>query len=152
MNTEEMKDKLEKLNVPEIKFDGHKKTLRLTLVNMNRSHKVGYFLVLVPLLFLFGILFTHVLHINIPIVDDVEQLMARWDKVPYLKLVFPILYLLLPLIALILNLLASLHFSWDSKSKELNIIYRFRLGNFIIIIFSFFILTIFFIYLIMENG
>ncbi len=151
MKKEELENKLENLALPEINPGQHKDKLRLTLLNMSRSHKMGYAFVIIPLLFLFGIFFTRVLNIYIPLVDDIEQLMARWDKVSYLKLVFPFFYLVLPLIALIVNLLASLHFSWNSQKKELNIIYRFRWSNFIIIIISLFILVAFFTYLILEN-
>ncbi len=151
MKNEDIENKLENLNMPEINPGQHKDKLRLTLLNMSRSHKMGYAFVIIPLLFLFGIFFTRVLNIYIPLVDDIEQLMARWDKVSYLKLVFPILYLVLPFIALVVNLLASLHFSLNSQKKELNIIYRFRWGNFIIISISLFILIAFFTYLIMEN-
>jgi hypothetical protein len=58
---------------------------------------------------------------------------------------------LLPLVALLMNLLASFHFSWNSQSRELNILYRFRWSNFIIIIFSLLILLTFFLYLVTEN-
>jgi len=152
MKKEALENKLENLGLPEINVGLHKDKLRLTILNMSRSHKIGYVFVIIPLLFLFGIFFTRVLDINIPLVNSLEQLMARWDKVPYLKLIFPILYLVLPFIALVVNLLASLHFSWNSRNKELNILYRFRWGNFIIIILSVFILVTFFTYLIMENS
>jgi hypothetical protein len=152
MKKEELENKLENLALPEINSGQHKDKLRLTILNMSRSHKMGYAFVIIPLLFLFGICLTRVLDINIPIVNTIEQLMARWDNVAYLKLIFPIVYLVLPFIALVVNLLASLHFSWNSRNKELNILYRFRWGNFIIIIISVFILTTFFIYLIMENS
>jgi hypothetical protein len=152
MKKEELENKLENLALPEINSGLHKDKLRLTILNMRRSHKMGYALVIIPLLFLFGIFLTRVLDINIPLVNTLEQLMARWDKVAYLKLIFPILYLVLPFIALVVNLLASVHFSWNSRNKELNILYRFRWGNFIIIIISVFILATFFTYLIMENS
>jgi len=152
MKKEELENKLENLTLPEINSGKHKEKLRLTILNMSRSHKLGYVFVIIPLFFLFGIFVTRILGINIPLVNSIEQLMARWDKVSYLKLVFPILYLVLPFIALVVNLLASLHFSWNSQKKELNIIYRFRWGNFIIISISVFILVTFFTYLIMENS
>ncbi len=151
MKKEELENKLENLSLPEIYSGQHKDKLRLTLLNMRRSHKMGYAFVIIPLFFLFGIFLTRVLDLHIPLVDTLEQLMARWDKVSYLKLVFPILYLVLPLTALVINLLASLHFSWNAKLKELNITYRFRWINFIIIIISLFILIVFFTYLILEN-
>jgi len=151
MKKEELQNKLENLTLPEINPGQHKDNLRLTLLNMSRSHKMGYAFVIIPLLFLFGIFLTRVLNLHIPLIDDFEQLMSRWDKVSYLKPVFPILFLFLPFIALVVSLLASLYFSWNAKSKELNIIYRFRWGNFLIIVISLFILMIFFAYLIMEN-
>jgi hypothetical protein len=152
MKKDELESKLENLTLPEINSGKHKEKLRLTILNMSRSHKLGYAFVIIPLFFLFGIFVTRILNIDIPLVNSIEQLMARWDKVSYLKLVFPILYLVLPFIALVVNLLASLHFSWNSEKKELNIIYRFRWDNFIIIIISVLILVTFFTYLIMENS
>ncbi len=151
MKKEELENKLENLTLPEINPGQHKDKLRLTLLNMSRSHKMGYAFVIIPLLFLFGIFLTRVLDLHIPLVDDIEQLLARWDKVSYLKPFFPILFLVLPFIALVVNLLASLYFSWNAKSKELNIIYRFRWSNFLIIVISLFILMVFFAYLILEN-
>ena len=151
MNKDEIKNKLENLEVPEIGSTLHKNKLRLTLLNMQRSHKIGYALIIIPVLFLLGVLLKYIFHFNIPVFNPLESLMAEWDKITFLKPVFPVLYLLLPLVALLMNLLASFHFSWNSQSRELNILYRFRWSNFIIIIFSLLILLIFFLYLVTEN-
>jgi len=151
MDMDDINSKLENLKVPNIDSTLHKDKLRLTLLNMQRSHKIGYVLIIIPTLFLFGVLLKYVFHFNFPLFDQLESLMSEWDKITILKPVFPILYLLLPLIALVMNLLASFHFSWNPKSSELNAIYRFRWPNFIIITFSLLILLTFFLYLITEN-
>jgi len=151
MQEENFEQSLENLSTPGVDRIQHQQLLKIAIVNAKKSSRWGLVFILIPCLFLIGIYLTHVLDLRIPSFTAFEDWMARIDKIPLLKWIFPLLLLGLPLVGFILNALAVTHFYWEKKSKELMITLKWKPLNIMILVISGVILTIFLWYAVREN-
>lgn len=159
LTLEYMKHKIEKImenmEQPIIDVSSHQREFRLTLLNTKKSAIVGIVLLILPLLFLSGVIFKHYLQIDLGIftsvyewIGDIER---KYGDSSALNWIIRILLLFGPLVAIGINLISILHMHYEKPQKEIVISLKVKLLNWAIIGMCSTIFIIFFLYLIMEN-
>jgi hypothetical protein len=148
MNKEEFLDKLEALGKPYVSSDEHRYNLKLTLVNAQKSSRIGYLLVILPCLFLFGVVLKYALGFNWGIIQSVENMLSSFSRSSILRWLTPIILVAGPLVGIAINLLAILHFSLDRELQEVQITLRLRWANLIVIFICVIIVAIFGLYIV----
>jgi hypothetical protein len=151
MNEDNFEKHLEDLKIPQINEIKHQQILKFALLNAKKSSKIGIAFIIIPCLFLFGVFIKQWFGIEFQIFTNLENFMSYLDKIPLAKWIFPLVLVGLPILAIIINSLSIAHFYWDKVRKELLITIKFKLGNFILIIFSACIVIVFLIYITYEN-
>lgn len=154
------KDKIEKLmenlEQPTVNVSRHQQEFRLTLLNTKKSEILGLILLILPLLFLSGVIFKHYLLIDLGILTSVYEWIGDLDQEygdsSILNWVIWFFLIIGPLIAIGINLMAILHIHYEKHQKEIVMSLKLKWLNRIIIITSSTIFTIFFLYLIVENA
>ncbi|MCZ6595808.1 MAG: hypothetical protein O6943_12965 [Bacteroidetes bacterium] len=158
MNDE--KDKIEELmenlEQPTVDVSQHRKEFRLTLLNTKKSAILGIILLILPLLFLSGVILKHYLEMDLGIFTSVYDWISNLDRKygdsSILNWIIRLLLLVGPLVAIGINLLAILHLRYERLQKEIVISIKMKWINWVIILFCSTIFAIFFLYLIMENA
>src|SRR5712671_5934782 len=151
MNEEELTKKLEAMELPELSSRLHQKQLKLVLLNTRRSSWIGVVLIVLPCLFMFGVILKYGFTIDIPIFSSLEEYMAAVDRTVF-RFVPPLILVGGPLAGLALNLLAVLHFQFDRQPRELQVTVKLKPVNLAIIGVCLFILAMIFMYVVVENG
>jgi len=151
MDEDKLITKLESVQPPALSSATQQKQLKLVLVSAKRSSWIGLMLVTVPCLFLFGIILKYGFRVEIPWLSTVEETMAALDHT-FFRFVPPLILVGGPLVALALNLLAILHFQFDRLQRELQVTMKLRIINLLILAICLFILAMFFVYAVAENG
>jgi len=151
MDEEKLIKKLEGIERPDLSSATHQRQLKLVLASAKRSSWIGILLVVLPCLFIFGVILKYGFRVGIPLFSALEEKMADIDRSCF-RLVPPVLLVGGPLIALALNLLAILHFHLDRLRRELQITVKLRIINLVIIGMCLMILATVFMYVVAENG
>ena len=151
MEKDDLINKLQHMEKPDIVSEQHKAELKLTLLNAKKSARIGVFLIIIPLIFLFLIFLKYSLHIHLSSLSSVENWMAEKDKNSFYKFLIPFLLVGTPLLGLGINLLAILHLEWKKEPNELIITVKLRWINIVISVISVLILFVFLLYAIGEN-
>lgn len=135
------------------KFEGiqHHRGLKVPILNSTQSAVAGFWLVLVPALFLALVTMKYYFMINLHFFDLVEDSMANLDKSAGLKWISPVLLVAAPIAGLVVNLLAILHVVYQQESREIVLTVKLRWLNLVFVGVSLVILFTFFLYLITEN-
>jgi hypothetical protein len=151
MTKEDFLQKLETMSKPYVTNDDHRLQLKMTLANAHRSSRIGYLLIILPCLFLLGILLKYYFNLNLGLIDMVESRMSFINENPFLKFLTPLILTVGPVIGMVLNLLAISHFVFDKKTLELQIIIKFIWANVLAFLVCGGVLGIYTIYLISRN-
>jgi len=151
MENIEFEKQLQNLKIPQTEPLSHQQLLKITLLNARKSSQIGLLFVLVPCLFLVGILIKYYLGVDFKLFSRLEEVMVSFDRIPYLTWIFPFLLIGLPLISIIINSLSIIHFYWERVRKELVITIKFKLINIAIIVISAAIIAVFLLYAIVEH-
>jgi len=149
--TDDFLKRLETLAKPQFSSEGHRWHLRLALMSARRSSRLGYVLVLLPGLFLLGVLLKYWLGLNLGLFDWMENEMSRLDQNPWTKWAAPLLLLAGPVVGLVLNLLALLHVGYDRREQEVLVRLKLRWPNLIVAAVCLLVLLVFMGYLLAEN-
>lgn len=160
MNMNKKKDKteeiMENLEPPTVDVINHQKEFRLTLLNTKKSAIIGAFLLILPLLFLSGVILKHYLQIDFGIFTSVYEWIGSVDQKygdsSLLNWVIRVLLLFGPLVAIGINLLAVLHLRYEKAAKEIVMSLKLKWLNWTIIVLCSTIFFIFFLYLLLENS
>ncbi len=160
MNMNNEKDKteelMENLQQPVVDVSAHRREFRLTLLNTKRSAVFGIALLILPLLFLSGVVLKHYLHIDFGIFTSVYVWIGQADKKfgdkSVINWIVRGLLLFGPLVAIGINLLSIIHIRYERAQKEILMSIKLKWLNWLIIIFCSLIFFIFFMYLIVENA
>lgn len=152
MDMKEFIKKMENLQSPDFVSEGHKRQLKLTLLNTQKSAAFGVLLVLTPFLFASGMILKYNLGIDFGLFTWFPSWLVSFEEKSII-LTFLLRFLLLggPLIAVLLNLLAILHFQFDGAANEVLISIKLKWLNIAVVIFCSAVLMIFFLYLLVEN-
>ncbi len=138
-----------------IDVDQHRREFKLTLLNTRKSAILGALLLILPLLFLSGVILKHYLLIDFGILTSVYEWIGDLDQkygdsLP-LNWLIRILLLFGPLIAIGINFLSILHIRYEKVNREIVMSIKLKWLNWSIIIFCSIIFLVFFSYLILEN-
>jgi hypothetical protein len=158
-----MKDKdeflkeMENLKVPDINPSGHQKTVKMAIMNAERSAALGVWLIAVPCYFLFCVFMYYYFHVRINWFEAMFNLMSGLDKNPYLRFLSPLILVLLPIVGIIINVLSLIHVQYQKlgpdqgKLREFSITVKIRIWNILLILLSLAIVCVFVGYVIVEN-
>ncbi|MDW3649326.1 MAG: hypothetical protein R8P61_19820 [Bacteroidia bacterium] len=155
MEEKDLHNILEEMEQPKLDVNAHQNEFRLPLLNTKRSSLAGIILLILPFIFLSGVIFNHYLEIHIPIIGHIYEWITDVDRQfgdnSALNWSIRLLLLFGPLIAGAINLMAITHIRWEKLEKELIISFKMRWQNVLIIGICFFIFSIFFTYLTFSN-
>jgi len=157
METE--KDKLiemmENMDQPSVDVSMHQKEFRLTLLNVKKSAFAGIILLIMPLIFLTGVILKHYLQLNLGILTFIYEWIGNMDQrygdKSILNWFIRTLLILGPLLAIALNLIAVTYYRYEKSSKELILSFKLKWLNWLIILICSLVFAVFFLYLVTEN-
>ena len=158
MKNGKIEDIMANMKQPKANVSQHKKAFRFTLLNISpkRSAIVGILFLILPMLFLSGVLLKHYMQIDFGIFTSVYEWIGdidrRFGDHSFLNWVIRILLLFGPTIAIAINLLAILHIRYEKKPKEIVMSIKVKWLNWIIILVCTLIFSVFFLYLVVENA
>ncbi len=140
---------------PTIDVRAHQKEFRLTLLNTKKSAIAGGLLLLLPFLFLSGVVLRHYMGVNVGIFTSVYEWIGAHDRAygdsSVLNWVIRILLILGPLAAIAVNLLAILHMRYEKMQKEIVMSLKLKWVNLMVILVCSLIFLVFALYLFAEN-
>jgi len=143
------------MKVPTVDVSHHQSEFRITLFNTKKSAVLGLIFLILPLLFLSGVVLKHYLQIDFGIFTSVYEWIGNMDQEygdgSLLNWVIRFLLLFGPLLAIGINLISIVYIRHEPISKEILISIKLKWVNLVIIFSCFFIFFIFFSYLILEN-
>lgn len=158
-----MKDKdeflkqMENLQVPDINPSEHPRTVKMAIMNAERSATLGVWLVIIPCYFLFCVCMYYFFHIHISWFEAMFNLVANLDKNPSTRFLSPLLLVGLPMVSVIINSLAIIHVQYikggahHKRLNELAITIKIKIWNILLILISLGIICVFTAYVITEN-
>lgn len=155
---EEFLKQMENLQVPGIDPPAHQKTVKMAIMNAERSAALGVWLIVVPCYFLFCVFMYYYSHPQGSWFGAMFKLMSGLlaDK-PYMDYLAPVLLVVLPIVCIIINALAIIHVgsrpigAEKFKVREFSITVKIKLWNILLILFSLAIVFAFIAYVMTEN-
>lgn len=152
---DDFEDMFEEVIPPTINIPHHKKEFRLALLDTKKSAAIGAVFLILPLLFLSGVILKHYLQMDFGLFTLVYEWIGRIDREygdnSILNWIVRILLLFGPLFAVGINLLSILHVRYENLTKEIVIAIKLKPINCLIVITCTLIFSIFFLYLTLEN-
>jgi len=146
---------MENLKPPTIDVNQHQREFRITLLNTKKSAIAGAILLILPFLFLSGVILKHYLHIDLWLLTSVYEWIGDLDRQygdnSIINWIIRILLLFGPLIAIGVNLLSITHIRYEKAVKEIVLSFKLRWQNILIMLICTIIFSIFFLYIILEN-
>lgn len=111
---------------------------------------------ILPLLFLSGVVLKHYLHIDLGILTSVYvwigDLDQKYGDNSILNWLIRILLTIGPLVAIALNLMAVTHVRLEKATKEIVLSFKLKWLNWMIVLSCTTVFAIFFLYLLVENA
>ena len=151
-----MEEQLENLKSPHINVSQHQQAFRVTLLNTRKSAYAGILFLILPLLFLSGVIFKHYLQIDLGILTSVYVWIGEVDRKfgdnSVLNWIIRLLLLFGPVIAVGINLLSITHVRYEKATQEVVLSFKLKWLNIGIILISGLFFSIFFLYLVAENS
>lgn len=155
---DEFLKQMENLQVPGIDPPSHQQTVKMAIMNAERSATLGVWLIVVPCYFLFCVCMYYYFHVHISWFEAMFKLLSGLlaDK-PYMDILAPILLVVLPIICIIINALAIINVNVRKivpgkiKVKEFSITVKVKLWNLVLILLSLAIVLTFIAYVMTEN-
>ena len=133
----------------------HKKKFRISLLHTKKSAITGALLLVLPLLFLSGVILKYYLQIEFGVFTSVYgwigSLEQKYGDGSILNWIIRALLLFGPLIAISINFLSILHIRYEKSSREIVLSIKLKWQNWSIIILCSIVFLIFPGYLIIEN-
>lgn len=146
---------MENLEPPTIDVNQHQREFRMTSLNTKKSAVAGVILLILPFLFLSGVILKHYLNIDLWLLTSVYEWIGNLDRLygdnSIINWIIRILLLFGPLIAIGVNLISITHIRYEKNFKEIVLSFKLRWQNILIILICTLIFSIFFIYIILEN-
>jgi len=153
---EPLKDIMEHIKPPKVDVTEHQNQFRVTLLNTKKSAIVGALFLILPLLFLSGVLLNHYMKIDFgtftSVYHWVSDLDQQYGDSSFLNWIIRFLLLFGPLIAIGINLLSICHIRFEKPTKELIMSLKLKWVNLLIIGICTLILVVFFSYMLVENS
>lgn len=141
---------------PRIDVSQHQKEFRVTLFNTKKSAITGAVLLILPFLFLSGVVLKHYLQIDLGILTSVyvwiTNMDQRYGDHSILNWIIRILLTIGPLVAIAFNILAITHVRFEKAQKEIVLSFKLNWINWLIILICTIVFAVFFLYLLVENA
>lgn len=134
-------DKFAGMEVPQTGNLQHQQELKIPLLSYRKTSRIGLWLLILPLLFIFTVVLKYELGMLSPVLSLFERFFAYISANPILTYLIPLIFVGLPLAAMIINLLAFCHFSKGKDGKELLITVKLRPLNIALFLLSFAVLA-----------
>lgn len=155
---DEFLKQMENLQVPGIDPPSHQQTVKMAIMNAERSATLGVWLIVVPCYFLFCVFMYYYSHVHSSWFGAMFNLLSGMlANKPYMDFLAPILLVVLPIICIIINALSIIHVNirkvvpGKSEIKEFSITIKVKLWNMVLILLSLAIVLTFIAYVMTEN-
>ena len=147
---------MEHLEQPSVNVDAHQKEFRLTLLNTKKTAILGIVLLILPLLFLSGVVLKHYMGVDFGFLTSVYEWIGNMDQKygdsSIVNWMIRLLLLVGPLVAIGINLISMLHVRFEKTHREVVMSFKLKWLNWIIILVCCVIFATFFFYLLVENA
>ena len=147
---------MEHLEQPSVNVDAHQKEFRLTLLNTKKTAILGIVLLILPLLFLSGVVLKHYMGVDFGFLTSVYEWIGNMDQKygdsSIVNWMIRLLLLVGPLVAIGINLVSILHVRFEKTHREVVMSFKLKWLNWIIILVCCIIFATFFFYLLVENA
>jgi hypothetical protein len=156
-NNDEFLQQMENLKVPDVNPSQHQNTVKMAIMNAERSAALGVWLVAVPCYFLLCVFMFYFFHLRMGWFAAMFTLMSGLAKTPFIDFLGPIVLFFLPIICIIINVLSILHVQVQQidpnrrKVKELRITVKIKRWNILLILISLAIVFVFISYVMTES-
>lgn len=151
MRKNDFENKMENLKIPNADFIKHQEIFKIGLLNSRKSSRIGIILLLIPVLFLFGLILRFKIGLAINFFVAFDVLIQHLGQATCLNWFISSIILGLPVLGMIINLLAVTHFYIDKQRKEFIITFKYRLKNIIVFLISIGILIILMAFIFFES-
>jgi hypothetical protein len=148
----ELTRRLDTLQRPAVSAEALKAQLRLTLVSVRTSSRLGAGLIALPGLFLFGVILHYGFGLPVPGFATLEGALTSLEQQRYGVLLTALILVGAPLLALTLNLLALIHVQVDRGRRELQITLRLRPLSLIVALLAALIVALVAMHVIAERA
>jgi hypothetical protein len=150
-----MDDIMEGIEQPAVDVSKHQREFRITLLNTKKSAIAGGVLLILPFLFLSGVILKHYMQIDFgpltSVYEWVGMLDQKYGDSSILNWMVRILLTIGPIAAIAINLLAVTHARFEKINSELVLSFKMKWLNWLIILICTTIFVTFSLYLIIEN-
>lgn len=156
-NNDDFLQQMENLKVPDVNPSQHQNTVKMAIMNAERSAALGVWLVAVPCYFLLCVFMFYFFHLRMGWFAAMFTLMSGLAKTPFIDFLGPIVLFFLPIICIIINVLSILHVQVRHidpsrrKVKELSITLKIKRWNILLILISLAIVFVFISYVMTES-
>lgn len=156
-NNDDFLQQMENLKVPDVNPSQHQNTVKMAIMNAERSAALGVWLVAVPCYFLLCVFMFYFFHLRMGWFAAMFTLMSGLAKTPFIDVLGPIVLFFLPVICIIINVLSILHVQVQHidpsrrKVKELRITLKIKRWNILLILISLAIVFVFISYVMTES-
>ncbi|WP_295720755.1 hypothetical protein [Mucilaginibacter sp.] len=156
-NNDDFLQQMENLKVPDVNPSQHQNTVKMAIMNAERSAALGVWLVAVPCYFLLCVFMFYFFHLRMGWFAAMFTLMSGLAKTPFIDVLGPIVLFFLPIICIIINVLSILHVQVQHidpsrrKVKELRITVKIKRWNILLILISLAIVFVFISYVMTES-
>jgi hypothetical protein len=123
MDQQKFEKKMDELTKPDVGSVKPPEEIKLAILSAQRSATLGIWFIVVPTLFLIGMVMKYEMNVDLGLIDGFERIMVTLDRNPATKWTQPVLIIILPAVGVMLNLLAITHFKWDSLSRLIMLSY-----------------------------
>jgi hypothetical protein len=142
---------MENLETPQTEFVKHQEVLKIGLMNVRKSARIGILFILLPVVLVILAYIKVVLLMKSDFFSNFVQFVGKDNQLNYSTWLLHIFLIMLPILAIIINLLAITHFYVNKANKELIITFQYRLKNLVVLILGAAIILAVFLYIIFLN-
>lgn len=155
MDDKDFENRMEDIRTPHVNVSEHQRVFRTTLLSTKKSAVAGVLLLLLPLVFLAGLVMKHYLNLDFGFVTGVYnwigELDNRYGDRSIVNWIIRFLLFFGPLVAIATNLLSILHVHYDASTREIVLSIKVRLLNLFIVFMCSIIVLTFLSYFLVEN-
>ena len=150
MKESDFEDMFEKMKKPDVNVNPPKE-IKLAILNYRKSALLTVGFVVLPAIFIFGMVMKYEFDVDLGIVLVVAEWIASFDRIAGLKWLGPFVLVGLPLVGIVLNALAITHVSYLAAARSIQVTVKLRWLNLSILVASLGVVGIIFLYIVAEN-
>jgi hypothetical protein len=143
---------LQRISAPNPSSQAVRADLKLALLSARPSARLGFALVVLPLMFLGGVILHYGFGLPVPGFAAVEDVLSIVEHTPVVSVISPLVFAIGPLVALAINILAILHVQHHDDRGELVLTLKLRWANLVIAFLSLGVLAMVFVHIVSEHA